>query len=336
MNQLKKRLLFMMIGAAMVFAACGGSSEEKVRKQIMAKWEEQDGYEVKAEMVVQSPSETATYSIDVWHTKPDYYRVSVNDANPEKNQLIIRNKEGVFVISPHLQKSYQFKSDWPLKHSQAYLIESLSRDIQADPEAEFTEQEKTYTFVTKTKASHEQSLPQQTIEIDKKSLLPKRVVIHSEDGQEKMELTFTKIELGKVHSAADYEADPFEKATDGNETASAEMDDTEFQTSYPTVQLTGVELLEEKTAEGPNGKRVILTYGGTKAFTLIQQPSPKNTLLPVHAPGDPAPIGMQMGGQTEHSLQWEQDGKLYFLASTSLTEDEMLAVAASMQTPSLK
>lgn len=40
-------------------------------------------------------------AIEVWHTQPDYYCVSVTDQDPEKKQLIVRNNEGVrvFLIS---------------------------------------------------------------------------------------------------------------------------------------------------------------------------------------------------------------------------------------------
>lgn len=334
MGTLKKWMALCLLGVMVILAGCGAASEDKVKKQLASKWEDNEGYEVQAEMTVQTAGETTRFQIEVWHTKPDYYRVSVSDEDPEKTQLIIRNKEGVFVISPHLQKSYQFKSDWPLKHSQAYLIESLVRDIQNDKEAEFTEQDKTYTFVTKTMHTHQQQLPKQTIEIDKKSLLPKKVTIHSEDGQEKMELTFKKIELGKIHSAADYEVDPFEKTQE--DTASSELDDPTFQTTYPLAQLSGVELVEEQVVETSYGKRVILNYGGAKSYTLIQQPSQSNSLLPVFAAGDPAPLEVQMGAMSEYSLQWEENGVSYFLASTSLTPDEMLQIAGSMETSSLK
>ncbi|WP_342526337.1 outer membrane lipoprotein carrier protein LolA [Chryseomicrobium sp. FSL W7-1435] len=334
MDALKKWQTFVLVLLICLLAGCGAASEEKVKKQLAEKWAQPEGYEVQAEMHVQSPEGAVSYQIEVWHTKPDYYRVSVTDQDPEKNQLIVRNKEGVFVISPHLQKSYQFKSEWPLKHSQAYLIESLFRDIESDKEAQFTEQDKTYTFVTKTKHSHQQQLPKQTIEIDKKSLLPTRVVIHSEDGQEKMELDFKKIELGKIHTAADYEVDPFEKAKD--ETASAELDDPQFETAYPLAELPGVELVEEQVMETSRGKRVILHYSGEKSFTLVQEPAAPNELLPVFAPGDPAPIDFQLGAMTDYSMQWEDNGVSYFLASTQLTTDEMIEVAASMSAASQK
>lgn len=334
MERLNKWFGVLLIMVLILMAGCGGTNPEKVKKKVMEKWTEQDGYEIKAQMSVQSANENAQYDIDVWHTKPDYYRVSVSEEDPEKTQLIVRNKEGVFVISPHLQKSYQFKSDWPLKHSQAYLIESLARDIQDDAEAEFSEQDKTYTFVTKTKTTHQQQLPKQTIVIDKKSLLPKQVIIHTEDGQEKMELTFTKIELGKIHSAGDYGVDPFEKAKEG--TASAELDDPEFQTTYPMATIEGVELVDEQVMNQDEGKRVILNYAGAKSFTIIQQPSNSTALLPVFAQGDPLPIELPLAAANEYSLQWEDNGIQYFLASTTLTQEEMLEVAASMQAPSLK
>ena len=44
----------------------------------------------------------------------------------------MRNEEGVFVLTPALNKSFRFQSDWPQNSSQAYLYESLVRDILQD------------------------------------------------------------------------------------------------------------------------------------------------------------------------------------------------------------
>ena len=50
----------------------------------------------------------------------------------DQSQIILRNEEGVFVLTPALNKSFRFQSDWPQNSSQAYLYESLVRDILQD------------------------------------------------------------------------------------------------------------------------------------------------------------------------------------------------------------
>lgn len=90
MERLNKWFGVLLIMVLILMAGCGGTNPEKVKKKVMEKWTEQDGYEIKAQMSEQSANENAQYDIDVWHTKPDYYRVSVSEEDPEKTQLIVR------------------------------------------------------------------------------------------------------------------------------------------------------------------------------------------------------------------------------------------------------
>ena len=68
--------------------------------------------------------------------------VSMSRKQEEDSQMIVRNKEGVFVVTPSLGKTYKFQSDWPAQNSQAYLIGALSEDIKADKNATMTEKDK--------------------------------------------------------------------------------------------------------------------------------------------------------------------------------------------------
>ena len=77
--------------------------------------------------------------------------------------MILRNDEGVFVLTPALNKSFRFQSDWPQNSSQAYLFESLVKDIANDPEAKFNVVEDKYVFETKTNYQNNKMLPTQEI-----------------------------------------------------------------------------------------------------------------------------------------------------------------------------
>ena len=40
-------------------------------------------------------------------------------------QIILKNPEGVFVVTPALNKSFKFQSDWPNNTSQIYLLKAV-------------------------------------------------------------------------------------------------------------------------------------------------------------------------------------------------------------------
>ncbi len=49
--------------------------------------------------------------------------------------MILKNDDGVYVLTPALNKSFKFQSEWPENSSQAYLFESLVKDITEDKSA---------------------------------------------------------------------------------------------------------------------------------------------------------------------------------------------------------
>lgn len=96
---------------------------------------------------------------------------------PEKDQsqVILRNENGVFVLTPSLNKSFRFHSDWPNNSSQVYLFESLVKDVKNDGEASFSAKDSKYIFETKTNYQHNQMLPTQEIVFHKKTWLLHRL-----------------------------------------------------------------------------------------------------------------------------------------------------------------
>lgn len=341
------KLLFLFV-TILVLSACGADSKEDVVKKLSNKWVDAKGYELTAEMSILTGEEPRVYGVEVWHTKPDFYRVEVSDTNAENTQMIIRNTEGVFVITPALNKTYKFQSKWPSENSQAYLIGSLANDIKKDKTATFKEEGDNYVFETKTSNNHKNMLPNQKIYINKKTLLPTDVSIMNENKEEQIHITFSKVSLGKTRAAAEYKIEqtpttpttPTGKAEGTEETVetSAEIDDAEFETYYPMLKWDQVHNIDEKIMEVDGEKRIILTYSGDKEFTIIQHRSEQgdSSIIPVFSPGDPVDLGVAIGAITDQSLSWEQDGMSFFIASSTLTKEEMIEVAASMTAGGLK
>ncbi|WP_449444677.1 hypothetical protein [Ureibacillus acetophenoni] len=116
------------------------------------------------------------------------------------------------------------------------------------------------------------------------------------------------------------------------------MKKEEFQVHYPVLQWEGTTLVDENRIVEDGTERVILTFEGEKAFTLMEQPVVYNEeeTVPVFAPGDPADLGFTIGAITDNSISWEQNGVSFFLASNNLTREEMIEVASSLIPGGLK
>ncbi|GKV67212.1 MULTISPECIES: LolA family protein [Sporosarcina] len=336
---MRKRFLLVMVAAfLLVLGGCGKPSKEDVMKKLSNKWNETKGYELQASMEIKTGAEPRVYDVEVWHTKPEFYKVNVTQTGNEDSQMIVRNEEGVFVITPSLGKTYKFQSDWPAQNSQGYLIGTLAEDIKADKEAVMEEKDKEYVFKTATRNNHKKLLPSQKIHIDKKTLLPTKVTIQDETGEEKISIKFAKISLGVEHKVADYavemeqpKAENDQADADEEEKAAETDDKTGYQTYYPAVNWEGSTLSDEQVITTDSGQRILMTFSGEKEFLVIQEPAEKPmNQLAVSVEGDPVDLGFAVAALTDQSIHWEMNGVSFFVASETLSKEELITVANSM------
>lgn len=323
--------VFMLVAIMALLAACGSPSKENVMKKLSGKWNEAEGYELQATMEIKTGSEPRMYDVTVWHTKPDFYKVNVTQGGTEDSQMIVRNEEGVFVITPSLGKTYKFQSDWPTQNSMPYLIGTLSDDIKADKNSTMVEKDKTYVFETASRNNHKKVLPTQQIHVDKKTLLPKYVSVMDENNEEKIRVTFKKIALGVEHKASDYDVKMEDIQKEKKPQSTEDGDETGLKKYYPNLSWEGT-VLEESTVDVENGTRSFMTFGGgDKEFVVVQEPAETPEMqMEVSVEGDPVDLGFAVAALTDNSIRWEQNGVSFFVASSTLSPEELIEVASSM------
>ncbi|MEK3889607.1 LolA family protein [Bacillus sp. FSL K6-3431] len=332
-------LVWALLTAIVVLSACGTKSQEDVTKGLTKKAGDIKGYKATAQMTLTVGEEPQSYEIDVWHNKPGDYRVLLKNEKKDQSQMILRNKSGVYVLTPALNKSYRFQSEWPQNSSQAYLYESLVTDIMEDKGAKFTATKEHYVFETKTRYQNNKMLPSQEITFQKDSLEPVSVKVMDTDHNAVITVQFSKVDFN-----AKFDKNAFE--TKKNMTSAqlelpviASNNDSEFIVKYPMAEIPGTTQLEEKRMDTADGSRVLLTYSGDKSFTLVQEKAtvlPSTSMQVVESNGEMVDLGFAIGAMTEQSISWSENGVDYLLASTNLTPEEMITVAKSVQEGSVK
>lgn len=322
-----------MVG--LVLSACGSKSKEAVVKDLSNKLEKLQGYKVEATMTLEMGKEPQTYEVEIWHKNPSFYRVNLKNSQKDQSQMILRNDEGVFVLTPALNKSFRFQSDWPQNSSQAYLYESLIQDIIEDKDAKFTSTKDQYVFETKTRYQNNKMLPIQEIVLNKKDLSPASVKVMDSDRKPLVTVKFSKTDFNASFEKSDFDMAKNMTRAQFEVPVMAEVGSDELVVKYPAAEIQGVELIEEKTIATDNGKRVILTYGGEKSFTLIQEKSTVDEISVVATPvsGELVDLGMTIGALSKNSLRWTHEGIDYTLASNDLTTEELIMVARSLEEP---
>ncbi|MFD2627193.1 outer membrane lipoprotein carrier protein LolA [Oceanobacillus kapialis] len=337
-----KRMLsifIVMAGFVFLLAACGEKTQEDVLADLNETMKDMEGYKAKAEMSMNTGQEDQKFAIDIWHKKEDLFRVALtNDMDEKGSQIILKNEDGVFVLTPALKKNFKFQSDWPQNSSQPYLYQSLVNDIQKDKEAEFETTDTHYIFKTKTNYQSNNNLPYQEIHFDKKTLTPVEVKVLDKDKNALVEVNFSSFEKDASFEEDDFTMDKnMASSTEEEEAVSGQPADNTLTVAVPTY-LAGAELEGKKEIDLENGERAILTFSGEKNFTLVQE---KRDVVPtITSPqevnGDIVNLGHTVAGLSDNTLEWSYNGVDYILASDELTKEELIQVAQSVQGQEVK
>ncbi|SFE35626.1 Outer membrane lipoprotein-sorting protein [Lentibacillus persicus] len=328
-------LFFIVLSIVFVISACGEQSQEDVAGKLESKLESMKGYKANAEMTMNTGQEDQTYQINIWHKKQDLYRVELsNDQDEKGRQIILKNEDGVFVLSPDLNKSFKFQKEWPENGSQPYLYQSLVNDILKDTEAEFEIGENHYVFETKTNYQSNNNLPYQEVYFDKKDYTPVMVKVLDKDRNALVEVKFSEF-----NTDPDFEDDDFtmdknmpDKESDATVSSEGGNEDEPFTIVYPQ-DAKGSELTEETQVETEKGQRVIMTFAGEKNFTLVEE---KQDVAPAmtsaeKVDGEIVNLGHSIGALSGNTIEWTNNGMSFVLASDELTREELIEVAQSVQ-----
>ena len=114
----------------------------------------------------------------------DKYKVElVNKANNHE-QVILRNDDGVFVLTPSLNKSFKFQSDWPYNNSQVYILNSIIDDLNKDNKTTKEEVDGKYVFTSKVNYPNNNKLTSQKVTVTKDLFIEKVEVLNDEGNAE--------------------------------------------------------------------------------------------------------------------------------------------------------
>jgi len=335
---------------AVVLAACGKKDAGGVVKdlnKIIAKLESAEGsYQGTGRMTLQSGSQPQEYAVEVWYQNPYYYRIALKNQEKDITQIVLRNDEGVFVLTPHLNKSFRFKSSWPENQRQVYLYQSLVQSIVEDNDRQFTTEENSYVF--DVAASYNTgTLARQKIWLDKNSLKPQKVEVADTNNNVVVKVDFTQFDFDKK-----FEKDSFDMQrnmtsfnlqsmqTMGNGQQQAEDPNSEeVEYVQPVYLPKGVSALDVTQTNFGEHKALLSRFAGEYNYNLMQFKPREEAAFSLDVRGEVVDLGFTIGvmtGTDNRTLAWTYDGYEYRLSSGDLPVSEMIKVAQSMQEPAEK
>jgi outer membrane lipoprotein-sorting protein len=125
---------------------CGMKDAKEVVNDLSKRSEEMNSYISHGKLMIQTGNEPQEIDVEVWYKKPHFYRVALKNLKKDITHILLRNDEGVYVITPNLKKSYRFQSDWPESSGQIYLYQSIMDSIIDDQKRQFQTNKEEYLF----------------------------------------------------------------------------------------------------------------------------------------------------------------------------------------------
>lgn len=348
-----KKIAVLITCLMLILTGCGKKSSEDLTGKFTKKVTNAKSYILKGNMEILSNEETYTYSLEVNYLKDTFYKVTLVNQTNNHEQIILKNKEGVYVVTPTLNKSFKFQSEWPDTSSQAYILASLIKDLENDKEKTFEEKDKGYVLKTKVNYPNNSELTYQKLYFDKDMNLETIEVYNNEDIVN-IKVMFSKIDLKANLKEEDFALedliDTSSETNSKDKNCNAEdpncntnknnCDNEECDTKssnildgiiYPLYIPSETYLSNSEKIDTDDGNRVILTFAGNKNFVLIEElanTSNEFEIIPVY--GDPVMLSDTIAAKSANSMYWTSDNVSYYLTSNDLSTSEMVTIAESL------
>lgn len=158
-----------------------------------------NSYYLSGKMELLNNEDVYNYNIGVSYEKDDHYKIELTNVINDHKQVILRNEDGVYIVTPSLNKSFKFQSDWPYNNSQVYLLSSLLDDISNDEDRKFESTDEGYIFTSTVNYPNNDKLVNQKVYFGD-DYLPKKVEVLDKDGNVQIKMSFDKIDLNTEYN----------------------------------------------------------------------------------------------------------------------------------------
>lgn len=287
-------------------------------------------YELVCNMEMLENDELKSYQVTSTFACVDdknYYKVELYDKSLNQAQVIVRNDDGVFVLTPSLNQAFQFKSEWPNNSPKPYIYQSLlsftdDNKVEKVKDGYLVSGEMTYENDDRVKT--------QEVKFDK-DLKPVYVIVYDKDGTELIKVTVTSFK-----SDEKIEKDAFTQDTIMKQSKSQYQTTATSLPLYP-VALMGSTLENEKVSTIDDTTNHILKFTGDKSFTIIETASSSQESVNLQVvSGDMIDLIDGVAYLKDNQMTYVSSGVVCSLYSNDLSKEEMIAVLSSMQASNVK
>ncbi|MCD7892582.1 MAG: hypothetical protein LUG60_02680 [Erysipelotrichaceae bacterium] len=327
----KKKIIIIITLVVIIILGIGffvlrGSSLEKTLEEVQA----YTSYELICNMDMLENDELRSYQVTSTYALIDdneYYKVELYDKSLNQSQIIVKNGDGVFVLTPTLNQAFQFKSEWPNNTPKPYIYQSLLDFLSNN---EVTKESNGYTVKGEITYENDSRVTSQEVIFDKQ-LNPVSVSVYDGDGVE-----IISLEVSEFNANVSLSENDFDEETLLSSSTNVYSSVSSSLPLYP-VSLMGSVLETEQMATIDDMTNHILKFTGEKNFTIIESSlSESDNMEVTYIDSDVIDLIDGIAYYEDNQLTYIASGIVCSIYSNDLTNEEMLTVLSSMQSSSVK
>ncbi|RCW44167.1 DUF4367 domain-containing protein [Paenibacillus prosopidis] len=245
---------------SLVLAACGTKDAESVVKELDKVVNNMESYQGSGTMTLHTSQQPLKYNVEVSYQKPQYYRIKLTNEEKDITQIVLRNDDGVFVLTPKLNKVFRFQSDWPQNQGQVYLYQTLIQSILVDGSRQFAVDEDAYVFDVMANYNNG-SLARQKIWLNKSDYKPVQVEVSDTNAAVMVDVKFDKFEFGPKFDKTVFETE-----------ANMKTEPSSQSTEEPTMTVPEQNVGDDASAGNTGDDAAAGNTGGDEAAAPDDKP----------------------------------------------------------------
>lgn len=321
---MKKFLICIMLASVVILVGCEKEVTSSTYLEGLVEYNTNlSSYYSEVELEITKNDDVITFDCEVYYLSPDYYKVVMKDNRTNNTQAIVKNDDGVFVLTPLLNKQFKFTSDWPLNSSHAYLYQSLIQNIVADDANDFIKTDNDYTITSNYSSNTNANLTKQKVTLSS-DYKPLYCLVQDDSGNTLMKATYTSFVENYDLKVADFDCQ--------TTTTTLRLEIGEGYTSVdilevvPTYVVDGVSLAATVT----NDEYVMYNYEGDYSYTVTCMYDEEDTTITDYRVYDELVLLTNgYGVMTENSITFYYGNVLVMVFSDTLDQETLISIADS-------
>lgn len=333
-----KRIVIIAIVVGLLtfgFIKLANNKNSNVEKNALETLQSLESYYMEASMDYYKGEDSKSYTVKVSYQKDqqeNMYKVCMYDKSINQEQIVIKNKDGVYVLTPALNQAYKFKGDWPLNGHKPYLYHCMVETIQQT--CDISKLDDGYLITSTPEFKNMPSWARQEMKLTK-DYKPIWVHIYDNNNDVALKVGFSKVEFNPTFSENYFcVQDNIEQSRNNLETTtSSTFEDLPL---YPVNCDVEAALKEVSSIVVNSTSQVMLTYTGKENFTIVEQVvSASKEYQEQEINGEIVDIfgiyGYFVSNSNINKLYFTYNGVSYQIYSDCVDVDTLLEIASGME-----